>query len=201
MRTLIVINRKGIRVLYSKRHIRSELRSAVCVLLFFLLVLLAFLPEVAGNAKIAGFSKGRAVALLGISNSFIYTKCETLPQGIHYWYKTKNVYGKNMYIFLQDKYPKEYGFFFLIPEEGRLIDKNDSTYNILDSLKFPFQVAAKKIPNGKILLNYCSLENDSLPCFSHITLEKAEDNPISEIFFAYALKNIDAFIKCLDGLK
>ena len=200
MRARIVINRKGIRVLYSKRHIRSEIQSAVCVLLFFLLVLLAFLPEVIGKTQF-GISKGRAVALLGISNTDKYAKCETLPQGIHYWYKTKNDYGKNMYIFLQDKYPKEYGFFFLIPEEGRLIDKNDSTYNILDSLKFPFQVAAKKIPNGKILLNYCSLENDSLPCFSHITLEKAEDNPISEIFFAYALKNIDTFIKCLDGLK
>lgn len=201
MRTRIVINRKGIRVLYSKRHIRSEIRSAVCVLLFFLLALLAFLPEVIGNTKIAGFSKGRAVALLGISNSFIYTKCETLPQGIHYWYKTKNVYGKNMYIFLQDKYPKEHGYFLLIPEEGRFINKNDSAYYLPDSLKIPFQVGEKNTPTGETIFNYCSLENDSLPCFSHVTSEKDKEDHISELYFGYALKNIDTFIKCLDGLK
>lgn len=200
MNTRILITKKGIRILCSKRKLRSEIRSAICVLLFFLLVLLAFLPEVIGKTQF-GISKGRAIALLGISNATEYSKCGMLPQGIHYWYKTKNNYGKNMYTFLQDKYPKEYGIYSLIPEEGRLIDKNDSTYNILDSLKFPFQVAVRKIPNEKIIFTYCSLENDSLPCFFHITLEKAEDNPTSEVFFAFALKNIDTFIKCLEGLK
>ena len=200
MRTRIVINRKGIRVLYSKRHIRSEIRSAICVLLFFLLVLLAFLPEVIGKTQF-GISKGRAVALLGISNTDKYAKCEMLPQGIHYWYKTKNDYGKNMYIFLQDKYPKEYGFFFLIPEEGRFFDKNDSAYYLPDPTRFPFQIGERNLSNGANILSLCSLENDSLPCFSHVTLKKDKDNHISELYFADALKNIDTFIKCLDGLK
>ena len=200
MRTRIVINRKGIRVLYSKRHIRSEIRSAICVLLFFLLVLLAFLPEVIGKTQF-GISKGRAVALLGISNTDKYAKCETLPQGIHYWYETKNDYGKNMYIFLQDKYPKEYGFFFLIPEEGRFFDKNDSAYYLPDPTRFPFQIGERNLSNGANILSLCSLENDSLPCFSHVTLKKDKDNHISELYFADALKNIDTFIKCLDGLK
>ena len=201
MRTRIVINRKGIRVLYSKRHIRSEIQSAVCVLLFFLLVLLAFLPEATEKKKLTGISKGRAVALLGLSNMDKYAKCETLPQGIHYWYKTKNDYGKNMYIFLQDKYPKEYGFFFLIPEEGRFFDKNDSAYYLPDPTRFPFQIGERNLSNGVNILSLCSLENDSLPCFSHVTLKKDKDNHISEFYFADALKNIDTFIKCLNGLK
>ena len=50
-----------------------------------------------------------------------YAKCEMLPQGIHYWYKTKNDYGKNMYFFLQDKYPKEYGFSFWFPKKGDIV--------------------------------------------------------------------------------
>ena len=201
MRTRIVINRKGIRVLYSKRHIRSEIRSAVCVLLFFLLVLLAFLPEVAGNAKIAGFSKGRAVALLGISNAFEYAKCGMLPQGIHYWYKQKNYHDNTIYFFLQDKYPKEHGRFYLIPAEGRFFDKKDSTYYIPDSMKIPFQIGERNLSNGETIFSYCSLENDSLPCFSHASLEKDKDDRISELYFGYALKNIEAFIKCLEGLK
>ena len=201
MNTRILITKKGIRILCSKRKLRSEIRKTICILLCFLLIFLALLPENTENTKLTGISKGRLIALLGISNVREYTKCRMLPPGIHYWYKTKNIYGETTYFFFQDKFSKEHGRFHLIPKKGRFIDKNDSAYYFPDSMKIPFQAGVKNNPNGETIFSFCSLENDSLPCFSHVTLEKDKDDNISELYFGYALKNIDAFIKCLESLK
>lgn len=205
MKTRIAITHKGIKVLYSKHHLRSEFKSIGLILIFFLLIFLSFLPEIFGSVKnfpLSQISRGRFTTILGITNSYAYTKCNFLPPNIHYWYKQQNNSGEMVYFFFQDKYPDEHGTFRLIPEEGRLLDKNDSRFNFPDSMKIPFQIGTRTEYNGNETRTFCSLENDSLPCFSHTrTAGKEADNDRSELFFGYALKQVATFINCIDGLK
>ena len=129
-------------------------------------------------------------------------KCNSLPPGIHYWYKLRNNDGKMAYFFFQDKYPNEHGFFHLVPEDGRLLDKNELSFNLPDSMKIPFQIGMTTEYNGNETFILCSLKNDSLPCFAHTrNQEKEADNEKSELFFGYALKQVATFINCIDGLK
>lgn len=205
MKTRIAITRKGIKALYSKHHLRSEIKSAAHILIFFLLIFLTFLPEIFGSVKnfpLSNISKEHFTTILGITNSYAYTKCNFLPPNIHYWYKLRNNKGEMVYFFFQDKYPDEQGMFRLIPEAGRLIDKNDSRFNLPDSMNIPFQIGTGTEYNGNETRTLCSLENDSLPCFIHTkSAGKEADNDRSELFFGYALKQVATFINCIDGLK
>ena len=205
MKTRIVKTSKGIKVLFSKHHLRSELKPIGLILIFYLLIFLAFLPEIfkdAESSSLSKFSKDRLIDILGITNTSEYTKCNSLPPNIHYWYKQKNYSGEMVYFFFQDKYPDEQGVFRLIPEAGRLIDKNDSRFNLPDSTNIPFQIGTGTNYNGNETRTLCSLGNDSLPCFIHTrSAGKEADNNRSELFFGYALKQVASFINCIDGLK
>ena len=205
MKTRIVKTSKGIKVLFSKHHLRSELKPIGLILIFYLLIFLAFLPEIfkdAESSSLSKFSKDRLIDILGITNTSEYTKCNSLPPNIHYWYKQKNYSGEMVYFFFQDKYPDEQGVFRLIPEAGRLIDKNDSRFNLPDSMNIPFQIGTGTEYNGNETRTLCSLENDSLPCFIHTrSAGKEADNNRSELFFGYALKQVATFINCIDSLK
>ena len=205
MKTRIVKTSKGIKVLFSKHHLRSELKPIGLILIFYLLIFLAFLPEIfkdAESSSLSKFSKDRLIDILGITNSYAYTKCNFLPPNIHYWYKLRNNKREMVYFFFQDKYPDEQGKFRLIPEAGRLIDKNDSRFNLPDSMNIPFQIGTGTEYNGNETRTLCSLGNDSLPCFIHTrSAGKEADNDRSELFFGYALKQVATFINCIDGLK
>ena len=78
MKTRIVKTSKGIKVLFSKHHLRSELKPIGLILIFYLLIFLAFLPEIfkdAESSSLSKFSKDRLIDILGITNTSEYTKC------------------------------------------------------------------------------------------------------------------------------